>query len=265
MIEAIDSILLAVPNLDGACRPYEGLGLFLSPAQDGRRSLQVGNAGNLVSVEFVIPYDGPLAEPIRRALDSCRPLFAVVLRTTDPSVILARLAQRGIHATRIDDDQTWLPLHELAGTDLILLRSSRSGHPNAALMAHAMPLRRLDHLAVVTHDLDVKTRFWADALGIPVAGEVTTPTMVIRQFRLGDAMLELLGPASPDSPLTKRPPGLISMASWEVEDLNALVGHARNHGFTISDPAAGPLPGTRVATVQGAELAGVNMQLLEHV
>jgi len=94
--------------------------------------------------------------------------------------------------------------------------------------------------------------------------EVVTPTLVIRQLRIGDAVLELLGPGSPDSPIWKRAPGLVSMVSWEVADLEAAVQHARAAGFTVPDPAAGLLPGTRITTVPGAELAGVNMQLLEY-
>jgi hypothetical protein len=89
--------------------------------------------------------------------------------------------------------------------------------------------------------------------------------MVIRQLRIGDAVLELLGPASADSPLWKRPPGMVGMASWEVDDLEAAMGQARAAGFTVTDPAAGPLPGTRIATIDGAALAGVNMQLLQYV
>src|SRR5262249_35556817 len=100
---------------------------------------------------------------------------------------------------------------------------------------------------------------------VPLAGEVTTPTMVIRQFRIGDAILELLGPASPDSPLHQRPSGLVSLASWEVDNLDAVVQQARAAGFHPSDPATGVLPGTRTATIPAQEMAGFTMQLLEHV
>jgi hypothetical protein len=66
---------------------------------------------------------------------------------------------------------------------------------------------------------------------------------------MGDAVLELLGPASLESPIWKRPPGLVGMASWE--DLDAAVALARAAGFAVTDPAAGVLPGTRTATIQG--------------
>jgi len=165
----------------------------------------------------------------------------------------------------------WLPLHDQAGTDLVLVQHAcfaRESHATAlrhGLLGHAFPLRRLDHLAAVTLDLEAKTRFWADVLSVLVVGEVKTPTMVIHQLRIGDAVLELLGPASPDRPLGQRPPGLVGMASWEVPDLDEAVARARAAGFTVPDPAAGVLPDTRVATIPGTELAGVNLQLLQYV
>jgi hypothetical protein len=55
------------------------------------------------------------------------------------------------------------------------------------------------------------------------------------------------------------------MASWEVDDLDSAVRRARGAGFTVADPAPGPLPGTRIATIQGAEVTGVNLQLLQYI
>jgi hypothetical protein len=49
-----------------------------------------------------------------------------------------------------------------------------------------------------------------------------------------------------------------------VPDLDAAVRQARAAGFTAPDPAPGVLPGTRVATIRGPELAGVNLQLLQY-
>jgi catechol 2,3-dioxygenase-like lactoylglutathione lyase family enzyme len=250
--------------------------LRLSAARDGRRTLHVGGPANLFAVCFLAEAvaDSPLSQPLRNVLAAGRPLFAVALRVTNLDTIISDLEAKGLAATRFregGDEMAWLPLHDRAGTDLVLVRHSRSQQERhdeavqAALLAHAIPLRRLDHLAVVTHDLDEKARFWSGVLDVPVAGEVVTPAMVIRQFRLGDAVLELLGPASASSPLWLRPPGLVSMASWEVDEVEEAVRLARAAGFTVADPGPGPLPGTRIATVQGSELAGVNLQLLQYV
>lgn len=265
-IDAIDSVFLAVGDLDAACRPYERLGLKLSMALDGRRTLLVGGPANLFAVHFLAATstDGPMARPLRDAV-AARPLLAVALRVADLDAAIGELDAKGVCAARFRDgdaDAAWLPLHEKAGPDLVLVRHGVAVRPG--LPGHCFPLGRLDHLAAVTHDLEEKTRFWDEVLGVPVAGEVVTPTMVIRQLRIGDAVLELLGPASSDSPVWKRPPGLIGMASWEVADQDAAVALARAAGFTVTDPAIGVLPGTRVATIQGADLAGVNMQLLQY-
>jgi catechol 2,3-dioxygenase-like lactoylglutathione lyase family enzyme len=265
--EAIDSLFVAVPDLEAACRPYERLGLPPSSTRDGRRTLHVGGPAHRVAVHFLAEpgRDAPLAGPVRQALASGRGLFAVGLRVPHLSGAVDLLASRGVVATTLADaggGLAWLPLHDRAGTDLVLVGQAEAARPDDP--GHAFPLRRLDHLAAVAPDLEAETRFWADALGVPVSGEVMTATMVIRQLRVGDAVLELLGPASPDSPLRQRPPGLVSMASWEVPDLDAAVRQARAAGFTVPDPAAGVLPGTRVATIPGPELAGVHLQLLQY-
>jgi catechol 2,3-dioxygenase-like lactoylglutathione lyase family enzyme len=261
--DTIDTLFVAAPDLEAACRPYERLGLRVGPVRQGSRTMLVGQAHNPVAVRFLADAapGSLLGEPLRRALDAGRSLFSVGLQVAD----LGRLSSKGVHAEPFrddEDDMAWLPLHDQAGTDLVLMRQERH---TAAAAADSFPLKRLDHLAVVTHDLEEKTRYWAEVLGIPVAGEVTMPAMVIRQLRIGDAVLELLGAASPDSPLCKRPPGLVSMASWEVDDLDRAVRQAREAGFAVPDPAPGPLPGTRIATIPGSELAGVNIQLLQYV
>jgi catechol 2,3-dioxygenase-like lactoylglutathione lyase family enzyme len=272
--DSINTLFVAAPDFDAACRPYERLGLRPDSAGNESRFL-VGQPHNRVAVRFLAAAgpDSPLVGPTRRALASGRGLIAVGLQVADLDAALGRLASKDVQATSFrdgEDSMAWLPVHDQAGTDLVLVRQERppQEHLTAAAsdpLAHSFPLKRLDHLAAVTHDLEAKTQFWAGVLGVPIAREVVTPAMVIRQLRIGDAVLELLGPASPDSPIRQRPPGLVSMASWEVDDLDEAVRQAREAGFTSSDPAAGPLPGTRIATIQGSELAGVNMQLLQYV
>ena len=100
---------------------------------------------------------------------------------------------------------------------------------------------------------------------MPTVGEVVSPTTVVRQLKIGDAMFELLGPATPDSPIRQRPPGLNSMCSFEVPDLDATNAHAQAAGFEVADRRIGTLPGTIVATIPGAQTSGLNVQLLQYV
>ena len=91
----------------------------------------------------------------------------------------------------------WLPVEGLAGVNLALVQSP--GPCAAEPGKNTFPLKRLDHLAAVAPDLDEKTRFWTDVLGVPLAGEVKTPTMVVRQFRIGDAAIYSLRKSLPAS------------------------------------------------------------------
>ena len=72
-------------------------------------------------------------------------------------------------------------------------------------------------------------------------------------------------PASPDSPLAARPPGLSRMVAFEVDDLDAAVEQARARGFDVPDGRDGILPGTRVASIAANQLSGLTLQLLEYI
>jgi hypothetical protein len=168
-----------------------------------------------------------------------RGLARIVLRVTDLEATLATLAERGIQPTTRESasadgeelyDYALLPALPDAAAGLALVqyhRSQAGRHAEyAALGQHATPLKRLDHLAAVAPDLERSCRFWDEVLGVPTVGEVVSPTTVVRQLRIGDGMFELLGPATEDSPIRQRPPGLNSMCSFEVPDLDATIAHA---------------------------------------
>jgi catechol 2,3-dioxygenase-like lactoylglutathione lyase family enzyme len=272
----IDSLFVAAPP--SAAPAYRRLGL---PAGDGPAlgrgltavTLTVGRPAP-TAVHLVTPVGDVPASPLgaraRRVFVAGPGLFAVGVRVNDVPAARERLASLGAESadavyTTASGERiaaAWLPVRDRAGADLVLVPADA---PAVAAADHAFPLKRLDHLAAVAHDLEAATRFWADVLGVPASGDVTTPAMVIRKIRIGGAVFELLGPSGPDSPVHKRTPGLVSMASWEVADLDAAVAAARAAGFEPSEPAKGMLPGTRISTIPGDGLAGVNMQLLQYV
>jgi catechol 2,3-dioxygenase-like lactoylglutathione lyase family enzyme len=289
--EAIHHVVLPVSSPGLAVDAYERLGLRVGPqtrlldASLMHRTLSVGDAGNLFQVDL-LSVDGanlpstPLATRLAEALFDRSGLFAVALRVGDLSAVLKDLAGRGVvpssqgelsEGGKVVGGVALLTVEERAGANLLLVhlaqpaKQRHAALSKAGLLSHDFPLKRLDHLAAVARNLEEQTRFWVDVLGVPLAGEVTTPTLVIRQVRIGDAVLELLGPASADSPVRQRPPGLVSLASWEVSDLDAAVSQARLAGFTVTDPAPGALPRSRTATIPAVELAGLTMQLLQYV
>jgi catechol 2,3-dioxygenase-like lactoylglutathione lyase family enzyme len=291
LYERIDHVVLPLRSLDEAAERFARLGLTLFPGarHEGRgtenRGFFVGEAQNEFYVELLGVHDEAAARAagLSRYVESAaegRGLASVVLRVDDIGAVGDALAARGVgvrpepvHAAdgRKIDDVAALgdPARSLVDLRLIQYPDDAATryrrHAEAGLFKHAFPLKRLDHLAAVAPDLEATTRYWTDTLGIPASGEVVTPAMIIRQFRIGDAIMELLGPATSDSPIAQRPAGLISMASFEVDDLDDAVARARTAGFTPSDPAPGALPNTRTATIPPAELTGFAMQLLQYV
>jgi catechol 2,3-dioxygenase-like lactoylglutathione lyase family enzyme len=290
-IEAIDHVILPVESL-AAAAPFERLGLRLTPPMrhanlgTENRVCFTGSPGQVFYFELLATVSpeaataGAMDAGMRALLERTGSLALVMLRVADMGAALAELAGKGLHLDSYEVhggegqkicDVALLPNAERAGTPLALVayttarNESLPARLNAGLLDHAFPLKRLDHLAAIAPDLDAATRFWADVLGVPVFGEVKSPTTIIRQMKMGDAIFELLGPATPDSPLSQRPPGLISMVAMEVPDLEAAVQQARAAGFTTPDPATGVLPGTRTASIPATELSGLTLQLLEYV
>lgn len=283
MYDAIDSLVMPVQGTN-AQEAWARLGLPLSPPVRpvgwGIEALMlpVGGAGNRFVVEFVRQTDAAavtrhpqLGQFAAGLAQPGGPLF-LGLRVPDMTAALAALTVRGIAAeamtvTREDGS---------IGGMVAFLPAAKEAVMRLALVQRITPLgdgpatgalqpKRLDHLAAVAPDLEDATRYWTETLGVPVFGEVRTPMMIIRQFKIGDAILELLGPATPDSPVAARSPGLAGMIAVEVPDLAAAVAAARAAGFSPPDPATGVLPGTRTATVPAAELGGLGLQLLEYV
>jgi catechol 2,3-dioxygenase-like lactoylglutathione lyase family enzyme len=287
----MDHLVAVVGDLDAAASAYERLGLTLtSPTRhtglgtENRVFFVGASAAQSFYLELLAIRDRREALAAGRShyvetLDRGGGVARLMLAVSALAPEVDRLQQRGIE-TAIE--QVWTgerhicdvaPLEaipELAVTAGLVQYTepdpvAYERRSAAGRFTHDFPLKRLDHLAAIAPDLEGSCRFWSECLGVPVHGEVRGPGIVIRQLKMGDAILELLGPDGPDSRLASRPPGLASMVAWEVDDLDAAVSLARDRGFTPSDPTLGILPSTRTATIPAAELAGVGMQLLEYV
>lgn len=290
----IDHIVIPVASLDEAAEPYARLGFRLTaPTQHAgtgtiNRALFAGSGDNDFYLEFLEIPDREAAlaaAPARMrvyldALDSGRGAARLMFGTTDITGLAGAIAQGGQPAdietvareggAPIARVLTFDGVSDLAisAGAIEYTEDRRRQHmrrEEAGYFAHAFPLKRLDHLAVMAPALEATTAAWRDIIGVPVHGVVSGRNMVIHQMKVGDAIMELLGPDSPESPLASRPAGLGSMAAWEVDSLDAAVAMAQERGFHPSEPATGVLPGTRVATIPAAELSGVGMQLLEYV
>ncbi|MFN0094594.1 MAG: VOC family protein [Dehalococcoidia bacterium] len=289
MLTSVDHIVLAVPDLGAAAAPFEKLGLRLSPvtrhagAGTENRALFVGRE-NQFYVELLSVHDTEAARRTGRGdyvaliakgggaarlMFDCDDLGEADDRCARRNVTCERRTISREGGDKIAD--ALIPDSGGAGCPVGMmayatLRAERVAAREArGLLAHDFPLKRLDHLAIIAPKLDETVAFWGGVLGVQPFGEVAGRGMIIKQMKVGDAIVELLGPDTPDSPLASRPAGLIPMAAFEVPDLAAAVALARERGFTLPDPAGGVLPGTRVSTISPDQMGGLSLQLLEYV
>ncbi|MGH2632654.1 MAG: VOC family protein [Tepidiformaceae bacterium] len=291
-IDWIDHVVLPVPSLEDAAAAFEGLGLRLTPVTRHQglgtenRAIFVGDGTNDFFIELLGIHDRAASLATARgalyqkAADEGRGLARLMLGTGDIAAtaqsIRANGAEMAIESVSREDGVKLCDVAPLEAVPDLGLTAGlvQYTQPRAESHArraadgrfdHAFPLKRLDHLAAMAPKLEETTAAWANALGVPVFGEVRGPGIIIRQLKIGDAMLELLGPDGPESRLHGRPGGLASMCAFEVPDIDEAVALARDRGFTCPDANSGILPGTRVTTIPAAELAGMALQLLQYV
>lgn len=291
VVDGLDHVVLAVPRLASAAERFERLGFVLSPvtAPPGLgtelRALILGEGSEHVYLELLAIRDDaearrvPGREAELEAVARGGGLSRVFLRTNRLADAAERLRAAGAlvapsHVHRADGTPVASILavsaRERLGAAVALVEYATPAErlwqrrEEQGLFAHRFPVRRLDHLAIIVDDLALATAAWRDLLGLEPCGEVTTPAMVIRQLDARNAVIELIAPTGPESPVAVRPRGLVSMVAVEVPDLDAAVALARERGFAVTDPSQGPLPRSRTATIPATELAGMALQLLEY-
>ncbi len=291
LVDALDHLVLAVPRLASAAERFERLGFVLSQpaAHPGMgtelRALFLGEGPGHAYIELLAIRDETEARriPGREAefevLARGGGLSRIFLATSRLGEALQRLRAAGYsvaptHVRRLDGSPVAstvaVPARDRLGAAVGLIEyaapAERRWEARQAngLFAHRFPVVRLDHIAVIVADVEAAARAWEELLGVGVLGEVRTPAMVIRQLDAGNAVIELIAPTGPESPVAVRPRGLVSMAAVEVPDVDEAVRLARERGFTVTDPSQGPLPGTRTATIPAGELAAMALQLLQY-
>lgn len=292
MLTRIDHLVVPVPDLDAAAAAYERLGLVPTPRTDhagmgtANRAVFIGSSAEsfcylelLGITDRAVVAGGSRAHYLEKA-DAGGGVAALAFGVDDMAATAGAFAGRGmgsevteVHATagRKVADAAVVVTSGVVPFGIALLQYPESWEARyersvgAGRFGHGFPLKRLDHIAAVSTSVDADTSLW-ESLGAKLMGEIRTPGMVIRQLRIGDAILELLAADGPESRMAGRPAALASMAAWEVEGpLEEAVALARERGFTVSDVEVGVIPGTRRATIAGGELAGVGLQLIEYV
>jgi LAO/AO transport system kinase len=143
------------------------------------------------------------------------------------------------------------------GIDALLdhLEKGQWGRPRG------LPIERnlLDHIAITVSDLAASIPFY-ESLGLQLRSVEEVPAEKVRVAILPP--LELMEPTSPDSPISKRGPGLHHIA-LRVPDLNAAITRLRENGARLlNDPRPGA-GGHIYVFVHPASTGGVLLELIQ--
>ena len=130
-------------------------------------------------------------------------------------------------------------------------------------------LNRIHHLGYAVEDVEAASRFYKENFGaLPGEPEVVEEQgIVATMFPVGEALVELVQPTRPDSPvgkfLARRGEGFHHVA-YQVEDLEVVLTHLQSNGVELIDerPRIGA-GGTRVAFVHPRDTFGVLTELVE--
>ena len=196
-------------------------------------------------------------------------LHHICFRTDDIRAELTRLKAAGIDL--IDEN----PRDGLAGEIAFI-------HPKAmhgVLIELAQPPsdshtgteKGFDHLAAMVTDIDLAAADWSKVLGLGVSAKIDASDhgILIGQMLCGQAVMELVQPATNESPLTERISSIgehpASMIAIEVPDIEKEIARYRSAGMTVSESSPGPIPGTLRASLSADETYGLGIQLISYV
>ena len=130
-------------------------------------------------------------------------------------------------------------------------------------------IKKIDHIGVAVKALEGSLPFWADALGLDVAGMETVESEKVKVAFLpvGDSRIELLEPTDESSPvgkyLLRRGEG-VHHVTLEVRDLPAVLERLRQRGVEpIGEAPRTGAGGRQVAFLPPKASGGVLVELVE--
>jgi methylmalonyl-CoA/ethylmalonyl-CoA epimerase len=194
-------------------------------------------------------------------------LHHICFNTDDVAGDLARIKALGVELI----DET--PRAGLAGQIGFIHPSAMHGvlvelaQPPAG--AHVRSEKGIDHLAATVGDYEAARKAWKDVIGLEVANEMHFEErgMLLAQLPAGQAILELLTPMSPDSPMAQRiaeqGERASSMVAIEVDDIDAEIARYRERGIDLPDAARGALPDSVTSTISADQAFGLAIQLIQ--
>jgi methylmalonyl-CoA/ethylmalonyl-CoA epimerase len=129
------------------------------------------------------------------------------------------------------------------------------------------PTPRIAHIGIAVRSLAGALPFYRDVLGLPVTPQADTDGARIVGLEAGDALVELLEPASSGTPIDKfierRGPGIHHLC-FAMPDLEAALDRCRAAGVQLIDdvPRRGA-DGKRIAFIHPSATGGVLVELTE--
>lgn len=135
-------------------------------------------------------------------------------------------------------------------------------------MSNSTPrVTRIAHLGIAVESLEAILPFYRDILGLPEVPLDDADGARIKAVAVGDALVELLEPEEPESPvgkfLSKRGPGIHHIC-FAVDDIDAMLARCKAKGIQLIDevPRIGA-EGKRIAFLHPKSTAGVLVELSE--
>lgn len=275
MISGLDHVALVVRDLDAAVDGYSRL-FGVTPEWIGRGGgvrqawFQFPN----MALDLIAPEgEGAFADGVRAHLDaSGEGVWALAFASDDLAGDVKLLNRRGIPAsdpapvsTTADDGQVreWIGSRldpaATGGTRILLMAEPARPWPLATPAAEA-PITELDHVVVMTPNVDRALAVYGAKLGLDLRLDRENPKWNARQlfFKVGRTVIEMgarIGAPPTDDP--DRSGGL----AWRVAEPHAAQARIAAAGFDVSEVRVGRKPGTHVFTVRNAP-AGVPTILL---
>lgn len=130
-------------------------------------------------------------------------------------------------------------------------------------------IKRIDHIAILTDNLEGALSFWHDALGMELGGieDVPAEKSLVAFLPTGGSEVELVKPTSDDSGLAryleKRGPGLHHVC-LEVDDIEGMLERLKERGIQlINERAMSGIGGRKYAFIHPKATGGVLVELYQ--
>ncbi len=250
MLEALAHPVVLVRDLNAAIATYASL-LGQPPPRRQELPEHGVSCALFALANTQLKLLAPMGEDaaLRKRLDEGgEGLLALIFTTPDADAFAKRLRERKVEANVLSSPAGRyipLPRSEARGVSLAALE----GRPPAAPVGDA-GVEALDHVVVMSPDLESSRHLYADILGLRLALERTFEKRGTRIlfFRVGGVTVEVAASLS-ESACPSKPDRLWGLA-YRVRDLEATSARLLAADFDVTEIRKGAKRGTRVCTVR---------------